>query len=167
MSETTQDYSQNHVADSYKTAKGVDLAPILITPSSILWRIELLVYCSILFAATIALFPFFLTAFYWPIVWLIFVALVLCVLRERWHVKNSPAVSLSVTKQVWRLRCPDGESTVKPFGEILLWGGVIVLHLKEIMSGRKYTIVVLPDSVKADDWRCLRVWLRTGLRKNI
>lgn len=166
MSEVTQAYSP--AADSpNKTATGVDLAPVLITPSKILWRIELTVYSGILIAASVALFPFFLTVFYWPILWLVFLALVLLVLRERWRVQKLPAVTVSVQKQIWRLKNPTGEFTVVPFDEVLLWSGVIILPVREILSGRKHRILILRDSVTADDWRRLRVWLRTGLRNNL
>jgi len=168
LSEITPDSNPNPAVNStHKAAIGVDLAPITISPSRIFWRIECAIYVCVLIAASIALFPFFLTAFYWPILWLAFLLLIMFVLREAWRIQTLPAVTLSVQKQVWRLRNPAGEFTVAPFGEILLWAGVIVLHLKDITSGRKHTIIVLPDSVKADDWRRLRVWLRTGLRNNM
>lgn len=174
MSEITPASSLNRAPDSplllagqSTTATGVDLAPIAIMPSQILWRLELAFYCSVLCAATIALFPFLLTAFYWPIVWLIFMLLIIFVLRQRWCVKNLPVVTLSIQKQVWRLRNSTGEFSVNPFGEILLWVGVIILPVCETLSGRKHYIVALQDSMDADDWRRLRVWLRTGLRNNI
>ena len=172
MSEITPDYnlksSPNRTLNSHTTtATGVDLAPVTIKPSQILWRIELACYSSVLCAATIALFPFLLTAFYWPILWLVFLLLVMFVLRERWRAQKIPAVSLSVQKQVWRLQNSTGEFTVVPFGEILLWAGVIILPVREVLSGCKHYIVALPDSMKAEDWRRLRVWLRTGLRNNI
>jgi hypothetical protein len=178
LSEITPDYSLNsnpnrapdslHTLNSQSTtATGVDLALVTIKPSQLLWRIELAFYSCVLCAATIALFPFLLTAFYWPIIWLIFVLLVMFVLRERWRAQKIPAVTLSVQKQVWRFQNSNGEFTVVPFGEILLWGGVIILPMREIASGHKHHIVALPDSMKPEDWRRLRVWLRTGLRNNI
>ncbi|WP_189417780.1 protein YgfX [Cellvibrio zantedeschiae] len=156
--------ADSHLATSSTTTAGVDLAPIVIVPSIILWRLELAVYSSILCAAAIALFPFFLTAFYWPLLWLMFLILVAFVLRQRWRAKNSLPISLEVQKNVWRLKSSAGESIFEPFGEILLWSGVIILPLRETISGRIHRIVILQDSVKPDDWRCLRVWLRTGFK---
>lgn len=168
MSEITPASSLSHAASSPdKTATGVDLAPVIIKPSQILWRIELVFYCSILCAASIALFPFFLTAFYWLIIWLVFVVLIVFVLRERLRAQKLPSFTLSVQKKVWRLQYSTNEMTATPFDEILLWEGIIILPLREILSGRKYRIVILADSMKAEDWRHLRVWLRTALRNNL
>ena len=168
MSEITPASSLNLTANpTHKTATGVDLGPVIISPSQILWRIELAFYFSMLCAATLALFPFLFTAFYWPILWLIFLLLIIFVLRGRWHSQKLTPITLSVQKQVWRLVNSNGEFTVSPFGEILLWSGVIILLLQETLGGRKHYIVALPDSMKAEDWRLLRVWLRTGLRNNI
>jgi len=88
------------------------------------------------------------------------------VLRKRWHHKNSPPLCLSVQQKLWRLKNPAGEFVVEPFGEIVLWSGVIILPVREILGGRQHRIIVMQDSVKPDDWRRLRVWLRTGLKNN-
>jgi len=118
-------------------------------------------------AATIALFPFLLSAFYWPIVWLTFLLSVIFVVRGRWHAKKSTPVTFSVQKQVWRFRSVNGEFTVVPFSEILMWSSVIILPLQETLSGRKHYVLAFPDSMNENDWRRLRVWLRTGLRNNL
>jgi hypothetical protein len=177
LSEITPDSSPssrpNHAPDSAytlnplsTTATGVDLAPVIINSSQMLWRIELAFYSSIFCAATTALIPYILTAFYWPLVWMGFALLFIFELRKRWRVKNLPAVTLSVKTQVWRLRNSAGEFTVAPCGEVLLWARVIILPVRETLTGRKHNIVALPDSMGAEDWRRLRVWLRTGLRNN-
>lgn len=151
--------------ESNKT--GVDLAPIHIAASLRLWCIELAFYSCFICAVTIALLPFFLKAFYWSILWLLFLLATGFVLRQRWLHKNSPPICLSVHKKLWQLKNSTGEVVVEPFGEILLWSGVIILPLREIMSRREHRIVVMKDSVEPDDWRRLRVWLRTGLRNNM
>ncbi len=172
MSEITPASSQNSAADSAvtsqrTTATGVDLAPVIISPSKNLWRIEFIFYSCMLVAASIAIFPFFFSAFYWPILWLVFSALIFIALRTRWRAQKLPAVTFSVEKHVWRLRDTTGEFTVVPYGEILLWSWVIILHLRNPVDGKKYHVVALTDSMKEEDWRRLRVWLRTGLRKNL
>lgn len=168
MSEITPASNPNHASNfSHKTATGVDLAPVTIIPSQILWRIELVFYLSFFCAVTIALFPFLLSALYWPVLWLIFLLLIVFVLFQRWRAQKLSAISLSVQKKIWRLKHSAGEFTVVPFGEILMWAGVIILPVREALSGRKHYIVALPDSMNAEDWRHLRVWLRTGLRNNI
>ncbi len=148
-------------------AKSVDLAPVIIRPSHMLWRIELVFYFTLLVAACVGLFPFFLTAFYWPILWLVFSLLIIFVLRKAWRTKNSSPLTLSVRHNLWRLRSEAGEFTVVPCGEILLWSWVIILPLRNLAEGKKSYVVVLQDSMNDDDWRKLRVWLRTGMRNNI
>jgi hypothetical protein len=175
LSETTPAFNPSNADNQSNAANstpepqkpGVDLAPIVIAPSHSLWHLELAFYSGLVGAATIALFPFFLTAFYWPILWLLLALATGFVLRQRWHHKNSPPVCLSVQKNVWRLRNSSGEFVVEPFAEIVLWSGVIILPVCEILSGRQHRIIVMRDSVKLDDWRNLRVWLRTALRNNI
>lgn len=167
MSEITLASNPKRINNSSpKTATGVDLAPVSISPAKILWHIELSVYCSVFCAATLAVFPFFLRAFYWPISWLSFLLLLAFVVRERWRAQKLTPVIISVQKQVWRLKNSSGEYTVSPFDEILLWSGVIILPVRETLSGNKHRIVALPDSMSGEDWRLLRVWLRTGLRNN-
>lgn len=164
MSETTPDYSPTR---SQKTSAGVDLAPVIISPSLRLWRIELAFYLCLFCAASLALIPFFLTAWYWPVLWLIFSLSIIFTLRQGSRAKKLPSVTFSVLQKIWRLKTSDGEFIVAPHDEILLWSWVIILPLCETLSGRKHRLVVLSDSMSADDWRHLRVWLRMGLKDNI
>lgn len=167
MSETTQGSSPtsalNSAAESKKT--GVDLAPFLIAPSVILWRLELAIYSGFLCAASVALFPFFLSAYYWPIVWLVFCGFIAFELRTAWRAKHAARLELSIQKNIWRLKHAE-ECVVEPFDEILLWPAVIILPLREIDSRKKHRIVILKDSVKKDDWRRLRVWLKTAFKNH-
>lgn len=149
---------------SNKTATGVDLAPVVIKPSRFLWRIELVFYLGLLSAATIALIPFFLTAFYWSLLWLVFAAAIACVVYQGWRATQLPALKLRIQQQIWHLEHSAGDCIVIPFDEILLWSFVIILPVRETLSGRKHRIVILQDSMVEDEWRRLRVWLRTGLR---
>lgn len=168
MLETTQGSSPKNPNSSLNASNksGVDLTPFIISPSMVLWRLELAVYCGLLCAVSVALFPFFFSAFYWPVVWLAFCGLVVLELRKAWRIKHSAPIGLSIKKDVWQLNLASGAQVVEIFDEILLWPAVIILPVREIQSGRKRRILVLPDSVRKEDWRRLRVWLRTGLRNN-
>ncbi len=173
MSEITQASSPNHAHNSaplepQSTSKtGVDLAPVLISSSQILCRIQLLIYSLMLLSASIAIFPFIFTAFYWLLLWLTFVLLLIMAVRSAWLRKNKAPIRLSVFQKIWRLQTSAGEIQVEPCEEILLWGSVIVLPVREISTKRKHRIVALSDSMSAEDWRRLRVWLRMGLKDNL
>ena len=146
---------------SAKTASAIDLAPVAFSPSHNLWLAECAIYGAIFISASVALVPFFLAAFYWPILWLIFSALIALIIRNRWRAKNSSSIMLDITQHNWRLRKNNSDIAVIPFDDVLLWSWVIILPLKENISGKKHYFVLLQDSVSADDWRRLRVWLRT------
>ncbi|MFO1388876.1 protein YgfX [Cellvibrio sp.] len=167
MSETTQGSSPASALSSAESKKsGVDLAPFFIAPSIMLWRLELAIYSGFLCAASVALFPFFLSAYYWPIVWLVFCGFIAFELRKAWRATHAARIELSIQKNVWRLKTADRECVVEPFDEILLWPAVIILPLGEIDSRKKHRIVILQDSVKKDDWRRLRVWLKTAFKNH-
>jgi len=164
--ETTPDYNPTPNSPS-KTAAGVDLASVRINPSRWLWLCTLFVYSAMLLSASLAIFPFLLSAFYWPMLWLVFLALVVFALRSAWRAQQRPPVVLTVTQKIWRLQTEDGEVIVKLYDEVLVWSGVIILPVQETVTQRKHRIVALADSMNASDWRRLRVWLRMGLNKNI
>lgn len=165
MLEKIPDYSQGN-NPPHQTAAGVDLAPVVITPSLCLYRLEVFVYVFMLASASVAIFPFLVAAFYWPFLWIIFLLMVLLAIRKSMHARKARPFVLSVTQKVWHLRMLEGDIVVKPCNEILVWAKLIVVPVQEIASGRKHRIIALPDSMKADDWRRLRVWLRMALHKN-
>ncbi len=146
---------------------GVDLAPVVISSSQILFRIQLLIYSLMLLSASIAIFPFLFTAFYWPILWLGFLLLLIVAARAAWIKKHKAPIRFSVIQKVWRVHTLEGEVQVKPCDEILFWDAVIVLSVREVLTKRKRRIVALSDSMTNEDWRRLRVWLRMGLKDNL
>ncbi len=146
---------------------GVDLAPVLISPSQNLLRIQLLIYGLMLLSASIAIFPFIFTAFYWSLLWLGFVCLLILAARSAWISKHKAPVRLSVINKMWRLQTSTGEIQVELRDEILLWEAVIVLQVREILTKHTHRIVALSDSMSVEDWRRLRVWLRMGLKDNV
>jgi len=145
---------------------GVDLAPVVINPSSLLHRLEVCVYIFMLLAASIAIFPFLLTAFYWSLLWLAFLLMVAAAIKTSLRAKKSQSVSFSVAQKIWHLQTSDSDLIVKPCNEIMVWSHLIILSVQETTSGRKHRLVALPDSMSSEDWRRLRVWLRMELRKN-
>lgn len=172
MSETTPASSPNRALNSTlepqsTSTTGVDLAPVRISPSQILFRIQLLIYSLMLLFASIAIFPFLFTAFYWLILWLGFVLLLIVAVRDAWLKKHKAPIRLSVIQKNWRLQTAAGEVRIEPCDEILLWGVVIVLPVREVLTKHKHRIVALSDSMSAEDWRRLRVWLRMGLKDNV
>lgn len=166
MLETTPDYNPTHNSSS-QTAAGVDLASVRISSSRLLFYCQIFVYIAMLLSASIAIFPFLFAAFYWPIAWLIFVLLIIIALKSAWRAQQIPPIVLNVTQKIWRLQTVDGEVIVELYDDILVWVGVIILPMRETSTGRKHRIVALSDSMNANDWRRLRVWLRMGLNKNI
>jgi hypothetical protein len=165
---SSENRAQNSTLEPASTnTTGVDLAPVVISPSPMLWRIQMLMYSLMLLFASIAILPFIFTAFYWPMLWLSFVLVLLLAVRSAWHKKHELPIRLSVTRKQWRLQTSAGELQVEPCAEILLWNAVIVLPVREVITKRKHRIVALSDSMNADDWRRLRVWLRMGLRNNL
>ena len=165
MLEKIPDYNNSHNT-SHHIASGVDLAPVLISPSLLLYRLEVFVYLFMLLSASVAIFPFIFTAFYWPLLWLTFLLMIIATLRKSLRNKKSPSISLSITQKIWYLKTSTESVAVKPCNEIVVWTRLIILPVKETLSGRKHRIIALPDSMKAEDWRRLRVWLRMELRKN-
>jgi hypothetical protein len=89
------------------------------------------------------------------------------ILHQSSRAKKLPSVTFSVQQKIWRLKTSGGECVVAPVNDILLWAGVIIVPLRETLSGRKHRLVMLSDSMSADDWRRLRVWLRMALKDNI
>lgn len=167
MSEPIQDYNPAHKSPAHsphQTSTGVDLTPVVISPSRLLWRIEVFVYSAMLISASIAIFPFVLIQFCWPLLWSAFLLLIIYVLRSAWRATQRDPITLSVIQKQWRIKVAGTELIVQPYDEILVWSGVMVISVREISSGRKHRICVLPDSVNVEEWRRLRVWLRMGFR---
>jgi hypothetical protein len=163
--EKIPDYSQGSKSP-HQTTSGIDLAPVIIKPSLVLHRLEVFIYLFMLVSASIAILPFVLTAFYWPLLWLIFLLVSIVAIRTSLRNKKSSPVSFSVAQRIWYLQTPGGSVAVKPCNELVVWSALIILSVEEIVGGRKHRMVALPDSMTSEDWRRLRVWLRMALRKN-
>lgn len=160
--------ANNRIIESQGSCEsGVDLAPVVISSSRSLFRLQLLIYLAMLLSASVAIFPFLFTHHYWLILWLGFVAFLVIALRMDWLKKHKAPIRFSVIQKVWRVHTSEGEVQVKPCDEILFWDAVIVLSVREVLTHRKRRIVALSDSMANEDWRRLRVWLRMGLNDNL
>ena len=156
-----QNKSELELLPSPKLAASVDLPAITIFPSRYLWRMQCAVYSAMLAFAFIALFPFFLAAFYWVLVWLTFAVFVGIAIRKSWRAKCAEPVQLEIKLDNWQLKTRKGEFAVAPGHTLLLWSWVIVIPLREMFSRNQHYLIVLPDSLAKEDWRRLRVWLMT------
>lgn len=164
MLEKTPDYSTNLIkTPRVKISSGVDLTPVTFYPSRHLWLIECAIYSAMFVFATIALLPFFLTAFYWPIAWLFFAVSIAVVVHQRWRVKNAKPIRLAIKQNNWQLHRAENECAVELSHDVLLWQWVVIIPVRETISGKKHYLIGLQDSMEVDDWRRLRVWLRTCL----
>jgi hypothetical protein len=141
----------------------VDLVMISVRPSGYLWRMQVVMYSLMLIFAFIALLPFFLVSLYWVLLWLVFALLIGFAIRNSWYAKNAAPVSVEIQKNNWQLTSSAGVNSVSVSGDVLLWAWVIVIPLRENLSGKQYYIMALPDSLDKEDWRRLRVWLMTCL----
>ena len=161
MSEITPGCSPTPEPSQRKLSQncGADLAPVSVSPSRSLWLAQLALLCLMLLSATIAVLPFMLTAFYWPVAWVVFLAALVYSGGECWRAKNEAAKTLSVQQNIWRLRDAGEEKTVTPCDEILLWSWVIILPLRT-ENRQKIYLIAMRDSVDADAWRRLSLWLR-------
>ena len=135
-----------------------ELPPVSFRQSRRLWQLELAIYLSLLFCASLALFPFVLIAWYWPVTWCVFALLIG---RQAWNCwqREFPLRSLYCTNERWYLRDLGGEREIMLCDEILLWPQLIVLPVRTA-DGYKTQLLFTPDAMTADDWRRLRVWLR-------
>jgi hypothetical protein len=111
--------------------------------------------------AFIALLPFFLSAFYWLLLWLLFAGLIAYALVKASRAKSADSLTLDVTQSVLTLTSDECVLVVDIDGEILLWSWLIIIPLREKLNNKIHRLVVLPDSLSPDEWRRLCVWVKT------
>jgi len=141
-----------------------ELAPVRFGQSRRLWQAELAVYAALLIFAGIAIFPFLLTAWYWPIALLAFALFIGWHWMRCWRRPYVSSRILYCIQNRWYLRDQGGEQEIHLCDEILLWPQIVVLPAR-IASGEKKYLVLTPDAMEADDWRRLRVFLNMGVVK--
>ncbi len=62
----------------------------------------------------------------------------------------------------WSLFWGRHRAAAEAAGEMVVWPWLQVLRLTDVDTGRRHTIIVLPDSAGRDDRRRLRLWMRLG-----
>ena len=167
MLEKIRAYSQKskEITSPPVAAASVDLAAIVVYPSRLLWCAQLVVCVAMLLFAFVALFPFFKQAFYWLMLWLVFVLAVGVALRYCHHLKNAAPMSFQIKQQRCLLTTHRGIYAVTIDGDVLLWSWLVIIPLRENLTGKQHVLIALPDSLSASEWRILRVWLKTCLQQ--
>ena len=137
------------------------LHPMQVSPSRMLWRMQLAAHVLLALALLWVLFPWLALSWHFP-VWLISSWLVLAGdVLYLWRRRLNSAGQLSYTHTGWQWRAKDGVKHFELVGDAVVWSSLVILPFRD--KGRSATLVLLPDSVAADDLRRLRVWLRTRL----
>lgn len=120
-------------------------------------------YGVMLVSSSVASLPFVFNHLVITLIWVLFVGLVIYAIGNRWRAQTNSATIFSVQNNRWVINNSGGDIVVVPCGDFLLWSWLIVIPLREENNRKKYYLVAMPDSMDKDDWRRLRVWLRTGL----
>lgn len=137
------------------------LRPVQIRPSRRLWRTQLAVHLLLSLSLLWALLPWLSVDWYYSL-WLISSWLVLAGnARFLWRKHLLSDGQLSFGQTGWQWRAKDGVKDFELVDDVVVWPNLVILPFRE--NGRRTTLVLLPDSVAADDLRRLRVWLRTVL----
>lgn len=160
----TPDFSQPPSKSSDVKAVA-DLAAVSFYPSHVLCLAQLCIYLAMLVFSLLALIPFFIATWYWFIVWLIFASVLAVAGKRAQREKNSPPKHLQVIQQQWRLSTSAGAFSVRPDGELLLWSWLIIIPVRELLSGKLHYLVALPDSLDKESWRRLSAWLNLCFTK--
>lgn len=152
----------SHILDRRAPARpDTHLHPVLVTPSRILWRLQLGTHFLLALAFFWALLPWLAQGWYFP-VWLIGIWIGLAGNAVYlWRKRVSSAGQLSYGNTGWQWRAKDGVKGFELVGDAVVWSSLVILPFRA--NGRSATLVLLPDSLAADDLRRLRVWLRTRL----
>lgn len=149
------------VSVAKKLAGNVDLSPVTVYPSQYLWQAQCMVYGAILVFALVALLPLFFISIYWVFLYLSFALWISAAIYKSSRTKNASPMQLEVKQNNWYLITKVGEFAVTPSHEILLWSWVIIIPLRETTTRKLHYVIALTDSLPKEDWRRLRVWLRT------
>ena len=154
--------SHNKIS-AQKPKVAVDLAAVTFYPSVWLWRGQLAIYAIMLVFSFLALLPFFFSLFYALPLWLMFIFFIGMAIRKSHREKNAPRLSFEITNNQWRLTTQTGSVVVGLLGEVVLWSWLIIIPVRDNQTQRRYCLIALPDSLEQEQWRRLRVWLKTCL----
>jgi hypothetical protein len=132
-----------------------------LNPSRLLWRAQCALYLAMPVFAFIALLPFFLSAFYWLLMWFLFSASMSYALVKASRAKNADSFTVIVKQGVWTLASDERVLAVDIDGDILLWSWLIIIPFKEKITNKTHKLVALRDSLSPGDWRRVCVWVKT------
>jgi hypothetical protein len=141
----------------------LQLAPINLRPSIILWRVQWGVHLLLSLLLGWGILPWLSIQPYWlPVLLLAWLALAVH-LRYLRRLHEQSAGTLLVSSGDWYWNDARGCTELVLSGAVIVWPQLIVLPFREQHRRWRKTLVLLPDSASADDRRRLRVWLRTSL----
>lgn len=139
------------------------LASLKVCPSQLLWRAQVLVHILLAVFSCWALWSWLLSdkrvLLGLVTVWIILFFSVLKIRRRR--VLQYGVLSLEMAGWFWL--DAHGRNAWQLKGEVAVWPWLIILPFVVSSNGRATSLVLLPDSMSTDDWRHLRIWLRTVL----
>lgn len=87
--------------------------------------------------------------------------LVECWRFRRWR-DSPPEAVICEPDGTWALFWEGRRSVAELAGERIVWPWLQVLRFTEVDTGRRHTLIVLPDSASREERRRLRLWMRLG-----
>ncbi|WP_347331984.1 protein YgfX [Marinimicrobium locisalis] len=80
----------------------------------------------------------------------------------RWRSGAPPEAVACEADGTWALFWDGRRAAAELVGERVVWPWLQVLRLTEVETGRRHTLIVLPDSADREERRRLRLWMRLG-----
>lgn len=162
MSAIPQSQQANRTAKSFSD-QGHQLAPIDLYPSRRLVWAQMLGLSVMALAAPLALQAYLQEE---PLWWLVQGVFWGFLVLGAWNIKltRSQAPSgISYRNGDWYLILGSEECRAKLIGEVVVWQTLVVARFRLQVGAATVSLVCLPDSLKGDDFRRLKVWLRVYL----
>ncbi|MES2673363.1 MAG: protein YgfX [Pseudomonadota bacterium] len=145
-----------------KLVSNADLAAVTVYPSRYLWQGQCVVYGAMFVFASAALLPLFFISIYWICLWFLLGLWISLTIHKVWRAKCAAPIQLRIKQNHWYLKNRAGEFLVTPSSEVLLWTWVIIIPLHEKLTRNQRYLIVSTDSLPKEDWRRLRMWLKTS-----
>lgn len=142
---------------------GDNLAPIVLKPSRRLLLTQALVLLAMGIAAPLALLPHWSSQPWWWLVLILLWALLGLAGYSIWMAHQRGPRCLRYHGGDWYLTLAGVEYRSELIGEAVIWPKLLVARYRLRVSGQKVNLVCLPDCVRKEDFRRLRVWLRIYL----
>lgn len=114
-------------------------------------------------ASALALWPHLQSQPLWALVLILFWILVLLAAYSLWYGHKHGPSQLSYREGDWYLMLDGVEFRAALVSDLVIHSWLLVARFRLNTSGARINVVCLPDSASAEDFRRLRVWLRTYL----